>query len=141
MASSKQIWNKELLEKSKKEWEGFKKSYNKAKPQTAFGVTQLTMTTDFADLCWNLMLVFAYGVFQQILKYLRDDGVFDSKSSNLGPLIQNSKVALNWQNYNYIWEGKEKRDKIAHEADYIKRKECWDYIEAIDIELKTWRVI
>jgi hypothetical protein len=117
VSSSNQLLDNELIEELKKEWEGFKKSYNKASIPTKLGVIQQTMTPDFADFCWSLVLVFGYGALQQILGSIKEQGIFKSKSSNLMCLMKNSKEILPWQDFPTVDEGREKRNDIAHEQN------------------------
>jgi hypothetical protein len=99
-----------------------------------------TMPTpwDFAN---SLALVYAYAVLGNALETLRDKGWFRCNTWMLGPLMKEShsaKSKLAWRDFGLVWEGKDKRDDVAHKADLPSREVCWKYIDAVKAELVAW---
>ncbi len=93
------------------------------------------------DVAHNLPFVQAYGVLNDVLEQLRDEGHFQCKSRFLGPLVKASQHSLPWQDFAFIDGGVAKRNDVAHRAKILKRTECWKYIKAIKVELCAWKVI
>jgi hypothetical protein len=56
----------------------------------------------------------------------------------LGPLMQASQSHVPWLSYDRVWQGKCRRDDIAHEAKYIPQAESREYIELIETNLRAW---
>ena len=95
----------------------------------------------FRDLSYNLTLLFAFTVVENTLSQLRDEGTFNSESSQLGALMEKSKNKIPWINYSLIEEAKLKRNEIAHQQKWIDLKLCLSYLDAIEVELINWGVL
>jgi len=94
-----------------------------------------------ADPVYNLVLLYAYAVLDEVLRQLRDEGNFSSKTTKLGDLMHSSKTSLAWVNFDLVDKGREQRNDIAHCSVTIPRGECWKYIDAIEMELKSWQIV
>src|SRR5476649_519121 len=56
---------------------------------------------------YNLPLVLAYAVLDEVLGALIAEGVFDCKTEMLGARMDASKAALKWLDYQLVFQGKE----------------------------------
>ena len=92
---------------------------------------------------YNLILVLAYSVLDEVLKQLMAQGEF--KYKRLAGLEWMMKKSLNnnlpWQNYNFVNLGRKARNKLAHEAELVPKGDCVTHTNAIEVELKAWGVI
>ena len=93
------------------------------------------------DISHNLVLLFAFSVFEDVLKQLKSKKYFTSDNNNLGNLMHKSRNHLPWQDYILVDEAREKRNEIAHDQAIFPRDDCWKYIDAIENELVQWGVI
>ena len=93
------------------------------------------------DDSFNLPLVLAYACLDQVLGELRDEGVFSCRWWHLGEKMEASRCVLPWQDYDEVFDGKEKRNRIAHEATLLPKSECLQYIVAIEQELNAWNIL
>lgn len=91
---------------------------------------------------WNLPLILAYSVLDGVLNNLRDQGVYKCKSWKLGDKMEASyRQHLPWQNYKLVSEGREERNRLAHEAMIVPKHKCFIYIDAIEKELTAWKIL
>ena len=90
---------------------------------------------------YNLPLVLAYAILDEVFNALIAQGAFACTSWMIGPKMKASKTKLPWQNYSLVWKGKIARDKLAHKAILVEKVRCLEFIEAIEVELKAWGVI
>ncbi|CBK42904.1 protein of unknown function [Nitrospira defluvii] len=67
------------------------------------------------DLCFNVILVSAYSVLEEVLQALRDEAVFPCKSSKLVALLAASTSGLPWHDWPRIEEGRNKRNQSVHD--------------------------
>jgi hypothetical protein len=126
-----------------KEWNGVRAFQNRIQANlNASGMMFGTGATHaIRDISHNLVLLFAFSVFESVLKQLKAEKYFVSKNNSLGNLMHKSKKYLPWQNFPLIDEAKEKRNDIAHRQTLLPRGDCWKYIDAIENELVQWGVI
>ena len=104
----------------------------------AFGGAQ---SHNFKNLAYSLILIFAFSVIEDALRQLEDQGVFSAKNRQLGTLMHASKSALPWVAFQFVDEGRERRNDVAHKREYLERADCWKYIDAIENELIAWRIL
>ena len=90
---------------------------------------------------WNLPFLLAYSVLDDVLTVLRDQGVFQCESWMLGKKMEASRNHLPWQDYDLVVAGKDARNDLAHGAVMLPKKECFMYIDAIEVELGAWGVL
>jgi hypothetical protein len=93
------------------------------------------------DAFWNLPLVLAFSVLDGVLTELREQREFSCKDWKLGAKMEASKRALPWQDYDLVFEGKEARNDLAHEAKIVPKQDCFKYIGAIEAELLAWSIL
>lgn len=89
----------------------------------------------------NLPLVLGYAVLDELLDILIRQGEFVSNNRKLGAKLKASENVLPWQNYALVDAGREARNKLAHEGELLDDGQCLIFIEAIEVELRAWRVI
>lgn len=126
-----------------KEWNGVRAFQNRIQANlNASGIMFGTGATHaIRDISHNLVLLFAFSVFEDVLKQLKAEKYFVSDNNHLGNLMHKSKKYLPWQNFPLIDEAREKRNDIAHDQTLLPRGDCWKYIDAIENELVKWGVI
>lgn len=102
------------------------------------------------DEAYNLPFVLAYAVLDEVLKELRDQGVFvcrgwkrKHRDPSLGRMMEDSRSrsSLLWQDYGLVFKGKEERNRLAHGAKLARKADCLAYIDAIEAELKAWKIV
>ncbi len=93
------------------------------------------------NMAGNIILLYAYSVLDQALRQLKEEGHFKPQGSGLKAHMDASKPVLNWVNFVLVDEGRERRNKIAHEQQFLERVDCWKYINAIEAELISWKIL
>jgi hypothetical protein len=88
----------------------------------------------------NLALVLAYEALEDALQCLRNGGVFACASWKLGILMQQSQSKLQWLDYVTVDEGRDKRNKLAHEGQLLDDAECRRFVSAVGAQLRAWGV-
>ena len=121
------------------DWRAVRKLRNPVRTSVlpGFGVIVEEPVHDF----YNLPLVLAYAVLDQVLNELRDQSEFRSKNSKLGTKMFASRKALPWQDYGLVDNGREARNDLAHEAKLLSKADCLRYIDAIESELRAWNIV
>jgi len=94
-----------------------------------------------ANAAHNLPFIHACWVLNDALKQLEKENHFKCRSIFLTPLLEASKTALSWQDWNLIKKGVDLRNDVAHEGKLLERGECWKYIDAIKTELAAWGIV
>ena len=92
---------------------------------------------------YNLPFVLAYAVLDQVLAELINQGTFQcaGKTPQLGKKMKASQKVVPWQDYKNITNGKKERNLLAHKAKLLNKDKCFEYIDAIETELKAWGVL
>lgn len=94
-----------------------------------------------ADCAHNLPFLHACSVLNETLIQMRDEGVFTEKKWTLGALVGSAKHQVNWVNYAGVKKLVEDRNNLAHHAALLPRKDCWDNLDVIEAELRSWSII
>jgi hypothetical protein len=55
--------------------------------------------------------------------------------------MEASRSVLSWKDYDKIKNGKKDRNDLAHEAKLLSKDKCFEYIDAIETELRAWGVL
>jgi hypothetical protein len=97
--------------------------------------------TGMRDLCFNLLLASAFSVLEDVLRELRDQGTFASKSNRLGLLMANSRSVLPWLDWQAVDAGRIDRNQSVHARIYLPHARCRDYIASVERELVAWQVL
>jgi hypothetical protein len=90
---------------------------------------------------YNLPLVLAFAVLDEVLDALIAQGIFSCRSWMLGAKMTASKGAVPWQNYALVEQGKTARNELAHQAKLLDKAQCLGFVDAIEVELRAWAVI
>ncbi len=111
--------------------------------QISFFVSRGILSSDLgiSKLANSLLLLFAFSVLEQALLQLRNEGQFQCNSTKLGPLMAASQNVLPWRDYPLVDQAREKRNDIAHRRDWIGQAESYKYIDAIEQELTSWKIV
>jgi len=130
------------LRKVRLEWRFVLESRDRVARNLASGASSgIGVSHEFRDFSYCLCLLFACSVLEHVLLQLRDEGVFKSKSTMLGPMMAESKGILPWHDYGAVDRARECRNSIAHERKIPERKETWRYIDAVETQLNAWKIL
>ncbi len=126
-----------------KEWNSVREFQNKIQRHLSAASTGIggVVSHDLRDISHNLVLLFAFSVLEDVLKQMEAEGIFNEKRNVLGKLMNSSRTVIPWSDYDLVDEAREKRNGIAHEQNLIYRVDCWKYVNAIENELVSWRLI
>jgi hypothetical protein len=105
------------------------------------GIGSIGATHQLRNISHNLVLLFAFSVLETTLKQLRDENVFKEKNNGLRGLMYSSKSSVPWQDFGLIDNARENRNEVAHDQVILERDECWEYIDGIENELVSWKVV
>jgi len=94
-----------------------------------------------ADVAYNLPFLHACSVLNEVLLQLRDEGHFKCGRITLGDLIHASQHLLPWNDFAFIKAIVDKRNDVAHRSIIVPRDDSVKYIEAIERELLSWKII
>jgi len=98
-------------------------------------------THQLRNISHNLVLLFAFSVLETTLKQLRDEKAFEEKNNGLKALMYSSKSSIPWQDFDLIENAREDRNKVAHDQVILERGKCWKYIDGIEDELVSWKIV
>jgi hypothetical protein len=106
-----------------------------------------TIATEQApDTFYNLPLVLTYCTLECALAQLMDEGTIKSQKKTkfqnikLKARMEAAKRAIDWKAYALVDEGRDARNKLAHEGKMLDKYTCMKYIHAIGDELKHWGI-
>jgi hypothetical protein len=105
------------------------------------GIGGVGTSHNFKNLTYCLWLLFAFTVLERVLLQLRREGAFTSKSSQLGHLMEGSRKALPWSDFDLVDEARDRRNDVAHRLTVLERADTWRYVDAIETELRAWAVL
>ena len=136
------ITDTSILQDLQTEWQGVLKLRGKMDRLLKASFSQgASATVLLADIPHNLPFLNACGVFNDALMAMRKAGYFSSQWRTLGALVKDSKNSLPWLNYLLMKEVVDKRNDLAHRAVILPRGDCWRYIDAIEVQLRDWKVL
>ncbi|MFQ5874386.1 MAG: hypothetical protein ACE5JL_11375 [Dehalococcoidia bacterium] len=123
------------------DWKSVRLKQNRIKINTLSAIGKIS--TQFADLCYTLILIYAYSVLHDTLIQLHEEKFFTvtKKDRLLGTLMYASQNVLPWVHFALVDKGREQRNNVAHEDLVLPRGEIWEYIDAIERELVSWQII
>lgn len=121
-------------------WRSVKQLCDTARQYFAEGVQ---ISESQPDSSYNLPFVLAYAVLDEVLSELKDQGAFPCppKDWQLARKMLASKNNLPWRDYALVDEGREARNRLAHQAQLQTKADCLKWIKAIEVELQTWGVL
>jgi hypothetical protein len=105
------------------------------------GIGSIGVSYQFKNLAYSLWLPFGFSIFERALVQLRDESVFVSKKSNLEALMVKSRTTLPWQDYALVDEARNRRNDVAHRRLVLERDDAWRFVDAIERELRAWRIV
>ncbi len=125
------------------EWKGVRsfQSRIQAHLNISGGIGSVGATHQLRNISHNLTLLFAFSVLETTLKQLRDENIFKESCNGLKALMYSSKPNISWQDFTLIDEAREERNKVAHDQEILERGECWKFIDGIENELVSWKVV
>ena len=137
------IQDPSIKQEVQEEWDGVRsfQSRIQAHLNISGGIGSTGATHQLRNISHNLTLLFAFSVLEKTLKQLRDEGVFQEKDNSLKNLMYSSKNDVPWQEFSLVDKAREDRNKVAHQQEILERAECWKYIDGIEKELVTWKVV
>jgi hypothetical protein len=93
----------------------------------------------YPDGFFNLALVLAYSVLDQVLKQaiIEDKFACDVRAT-LGLKMKKSRPNVRWANYDLVRQGKNARNDLVHEAEVAGIEDCRRFIAAVEAELTAW---
>jgi hypothetical protein len=134
------IHDKKILSAISQQWKAVRKLCHSSHRQYIVGGAVINETPPSES--YNLPFVLAYAVLDQVLAELINEGTFQCAGrAQLGGRMEASKNVLPWQNYKHITNGRNDRNDLAHEAKLLDKNKCFEYIDAIETELKAWGVL
>ncbi|MGH8527018.1 MAG: hypothetical protein ACREXY_23280 [Gammaproteobacteria bacterium] len=101
----------------------------------------LQTSHEFKNFAYNLVLVFAYAVLEDVVRQLQHEGAIPSQRQRFKDLLADSQSVLSWRDFTSVDEGRQRRNDIAHRRFFIERADCWRYIDKIEDELIAWGVV
>jgi hypothetical protein len=99
------------------------------------------MLTNFKEVPESLLLLFAVSILEDTLEQLRDQGVFACQGRELERLMKASTGKLPWKHFEKIQEIKNRRNRVAHDREFLRNDQCAQYLTAIEQELVAWGVL
>jgi hypothetical protein len=93
------------------------------------------------DKFYNLPLVLAYAVLDDVLAQMINEHIFKCSKNNgncfnLGDKMKSSIGMLAWIDYTTIDDVRKKRNEVAHKGILHSQGVCLQYINAVEDELK-----
>ena len=93
------------------------------------------------DSAFNLPLVLAFCVLEEVLNEFQIAGLFACPSWKLGAKMHASKTALPWQDFDAVDRAREARNALAHQGVIHPKRECLMHVMAVERELLAWGVL
>jgi hypothetical protein len=94
------------------------------------------------DDFFNLPLVLAFSVLEQVLDQLKAQGDVPATRNMLGVKMEASKRAgIPWLDYPAVEAGRNDRNDLAHRGRLIDKARCIEHVAAIDDQLKQWGIV
>lgn len=97
--------------------------------------------TALPKIVYNLPLLLAFDVLRQVLRQLRNERKFTCPQSQLGSLVEASKAALPWLDWQAVRDGVHRRNGVAHDGELFDSDTCLADITRIEQQLIAWGVI
>jgi hypothetical protein len=103
--------------------------------------TLIPAATGFVTVPESLLLLFAMSVLEDVLRQLRDEGVFNCSRNELKRLMDGSRGQLRWFNFDAVSAIRDRRNRVAHRREFLSPGQCQADIATIAQELLTWGVL
>jgi len=126
----------------KREWEGVIKMRERMRLLVVATFAGGAITgRALADVMYNLPVLLAFDVLGQALTAMRDEKLFACPRKFLGDLMDGSKSALPWIQFNNLRDGVRRRNEIAHDGMLFDSVQCLQDIASIEEQLVAWSII
>ena len=91
---------------------------------------------------YNLPLILAFGVLDEVLGELANQGVFSCRQGALlGEKMTRSQSILPWVDYAAVERAKNLRNAVAHDGALLSKADCLGLIALVETELRAWQVL
>ena len=132
-----------IKQEVQEEWDGVRsfQSIIQAHLNVSGGIGSTGATHNLRNISHSLILLFAFSVLERTLKQLRDEGKFQERYNGLKKLMHSSKNSVTWRDFSLVDNAREDRNKVAHLQEILEMADCWKYIDGIEDELVSWKVI
>ena len=136
------ITNADALTQVQSEWAGVRRMRDRMKLllMATFAGGAFTAPA-LSTVVYNLPLLLAFDVLNQVLMQLRDEGQFSCSRNQLGPLVDASKIPLPWLDWQAVRDGVRRRNEVAHDGVLLDSTVCLSEISRIEQQLVAWRII
>ncbi len=101
----------------------------------------LPRATGFSSVPESLLLVFGVSVLEDALRQMRDEKLFQSQRTELSHLMKASKSVLPWKNYAEVEKIRLRRNRVAHQREFLPEGQCTKDLGAISRELLAWSIL
>ena len=136
------IKDKNALQEIRKQWDGVLALRQRIKRNLFAGAARGGTFSHFAaDCAYNLPFLHACSVLNDALRQMCEEGVFTSTKHTLGALTKSAQNQVSWVNYSAVKKMVTERNSLAHRAVILPRGDCWDYLDVIEAELRSWSII
>ena len=122
-----------------RDWEGIRRLCTRS--QEPVFVLDKIVDQPRSDESYNLPFLLVYGVLDEVLTELRDQGQFSCPSRQLGHKMAASRNHLPWDNYDLVDQGRNARNRLAHDTVLLSKCDCLKYVDAVESELHMWGVM
>lgn len=136
------IQDQAMLQELVTEWHSVRKTQSFIQINIAAGFGRGGFFLDaFPNNCYALLLPFGFSVLEHALQQMRDERVFQCRSSRLKNLMDASASALSWCDFAAVDKGRETRNKLTHEQIVPPHTETFTALDAIEGEFVEWKIL
>jgi len=93
------------------------------------------------DVCYSLLVLFAFAALEDALKLLRAEKAFLSELDRLIYMMDNSRTQLPWVDFQAILAYRNQRNKIRYDQKMVSRTEAKKILHGIERELTAWNLL
>jgi hypothetical protein len=104
-------------------------------------MTARPATGPFRDVVFNMLLARGMSVLEDGLEELRAQGTFASSRRTLKAMMDASRPAVPWLDYDGMDRARNRRNMAIHDRVRLPHGECRDYLAAIERQLVAWGVV
>lgn len=138
------IQNPQVLEEVRLSWQGVTALRRRVQGVNLIAFAQGSSAVPLLnpeEICFNLLLVHAAAVLNDVLEQLRDEGAFVGKGRDLRRLLEQSRGSLQWLDYARMEQMLAARNDTAHRGVLHSKPVCVGFLADIENQLRGWMVI
>ncbi len=90
-----------------------------------------------ANVLYNLPVLLAFDVLTQALAAMRDQGAFACSRNQLGHLMDGSKTAVPWIDWDKLRAGVRRRNEIAHDGTLFDGSVCLQDVASVSDQFRN----